>query len=170
MRPNFVKGTQSVFLWRLFQLMRSNRGGVDLLRWIGKMAVTRKRLEDAWMDMFMPMTDTDRIFLQMVDDAIQQGHLGDMNDAPGYLETLNNLGREQHRGAFPFSDNLFTLIFIILADLNETQRERLTSTLSLRGIALQGCRFSVVREALIELFLPRGHPWSGLATGPGQQT
>ena len=168
MRPNFVKGTQSVFLWRLFQLWRLNRGSADLLRWIGRMAVTKKRLEEAWMDVFVPMEGTDPVFLQMVDEALRTGRRRDpQEEGQEFLDTLNGLGREQHRGAFPFTDNLFTLIFIVLADLNETQRERLTSHLSLRGIALPGYTFSVVSEAMIELFCaPRSSlEWPGYRTG-----
>jgi hypothetical protein len=32
LRPHFVKGSQSVFLWRFFQLLRSHRGNTDFVR------------------------------------------------------------------------------------------------------------------------------------------
>ena len=51
MRPHFIKGNQSVFMWRLFQLMKFNRGSQDFLRWIGKFSVVRKRLSDSWVDL-----------------------------------------------------------------------------------------------------------------------
>ena len=38
----------------------------------------------------------------------------------------------QPRKAFPFSDNLTTLMFIVASDLSEAQRERLTNSLSLQ--------------------------------------
>ena len=50
LRPHFVKGSQSVFLWRFFQSLRCNRGHQDLLKWIGKLTVIRKRVLDSWMD------------------------------------------------------------------------------------------------------------------------
>ena len=62
LRPHFVKGSQSVFMWRLFQLMRFYRGSQDFLRWIGKFSVTRKRLADAWGDLFEPATNADPAF------------------------------------------------------------------------------------------------------------
>ena len=37
-----------------------------------------------------------------------------------------------YKKLFPFSDNLTTLIFIVVSDLSEVQRERLTSSFSLR--------------------------------------
>jgi len=52
MRPHFVKGSQSVFLWRFFQLFKAHRGQQDLLRWIGRMSVMKKRIQDAWMDLY----------------------------------------------------------------------------------------------------------------------
>ena len=51
LRPHFVKGVQSVFLWRFFQIFRFNRGHQDMIKWIGKFAVQRKRVQESWMDL-----------------------------------------------------------------------------------------------------------------------
>ncbi len=59
LRVHFVKGSQSVFLWRFFQLLRSHRGQMDFVRWIGKFTVTRKRVTDAWMDLLPDPIATD---------------------------------------------------------------------------------------------------------------
>ena len=45
-----------------------------------------------------------------------------------------------------------SMIFTVLADLQENQRERMTSTLSLRGRTVQTYTFDSVREVFIELF------------------
>ena len=45
--------------------------------------------------------------------------------------------RNRHRNTFPLIDNLFTLIFIVLSDLTETQRERLQSTMALQGLQVR---------------------------------
>jgi hypothetical protein len=58
LRPHFIKGNQSVFLWRFFQLFKAHRGSQDLLRWIGRFSVLRKRIGEAWMDLLQPITDT----------------------------------------------------------------------------------------------------------------
>ena len=59
LRPHFVKGAQSVFLWRLYQFLRCYRGQQDLLRWTGRLAVIKKRLMDSWMDLMPPVLMTD---------------------------------------------------------------------------------------------------------------
>ena len=72
LRPHFVKGNQTVFLWRLFQLMKAHRGSQDLLRWIGRFAVLRKRPADSWMDLFEPTQATDPSYYQSYNDQMQQ--------------------------------------------------------------------------------------------------
>ena len=43
-------------------------------------------------------------------------------------------------------------MFIVQSDLNEQQRERLTSHMTIRGIQVQNYTFEGLREAFIELF------------------
>ena len=50
LRPHFIKNSQSVFLWRFLQLFKAHRGSQDMLRWIGRYSVLRKRLAESWMD------------------------------------------------------------------------------------------------------------------------
>ena len=72
---------------------------------------------------------------------------------------------------FRCQTNLYALTFIVLADLSEPQRERLTSTLTLRGYTVQMYTFEVVREVFLELFcMPKSsldNP--SLRTGGGQR-
>ena len=154
LRPHFVKGAQSVFMWRFFQQIRSHRQNQDFLRWIGKLQVQRKRLQDAWMDLLIPATVADPTFrLQLTEHHAAQMQLGEaLVDPDVALERWNRNLREQHRQLFPLSDNLYALIFIVLADLSEHQRERLTSTLTLRGFDVQTYTFDTVREVFMELF------------------
>ena len=51
LRPHFIKGAQSVFLWRFYLFTRSRRGNIELVKWIGKFSLHLKRLRDVWMDM-----------------------------------------------------------------------------------------------------------------------
>ena len=55
--PHFIKGAQSVFLWRFDQFMKAKRGDIEMVKWIGKFSLFLKRLRDAWMEM-LPMTAT----------------------------------------------------------------------------------------------------------------
>ena len=57
-----------------------------------------------------------------------------------------------HGKLFPFSDNLTTLLFIVASDLSEAQRERLTSSLSLKGVSDTAHTFEAVRTVFVELF------------------
>ena len=70
----------------------------------------------------------------------------------GLLQEYNDRRQREHARAFPLNDNLFALIFLVLADLSEVQRERITSTLTLRGLRVEEYTFRTLREAFIELF------------------
>ena len=63
LRPHFVKGVQAVFLWRFYQFLRCYRGSQDLLRWIGRLSVVRKRLQDSWMDLLPIMNQQNQEFI-----------------------------------------------------------------------------------------------------------
>ena len=52
----------------------------------------------------------------------------------------------------PLNDNLFALTVVVLADLQEAQGERFSSTMSLRGLTISDYTFDAVREVMIELF------------------
>ena len=57
-----------------------------------------------------------------------------------------------HGGLFPFSDNLTTLMFIVASDLNEAQRERLTSSLALLEMNVTAYTLEAVKTVFVELF------------------
>ena len=66
LRPHFVKGKEHVFLWRFLLFFRCYRGAQDMTRWIGRFIITRKRLQDAWMDLFPEYTINDDRYKQEV--------------------------------------------------------------------------------------------------------
>jgi len=146
LRPHFVKSSQSVFLWRFFQLFKAHRGSQDMLRWIGRLSVLRKRIGEAWMDLYTPTLQTEAGFVQNILRPLARQQLADNGiqvpgvfdpfqvlsqvDVDNALEALNTQLRQEHQDRFPISDNLFALITTCLADLNEQQRERMSSTLA----------------------------------------
>ena len=69
------------------------------------------------------------------------------------LERWNNQKRRAHRGQFPLSDHLCTLMKIVQGDITEQQRERLTSHLTIRGIPLQSYTIDLIRTALFGTIL-----------------
>ena len=65
--------------------------------------------------------------------------------------------RNQHQNNFPLSDNLMSLIFLLVqADLNEQQRERFVSSMNIRQIAMPQYTYLQVKQLFLELFwVPR---------------
>ena len=55
--------------------------------------------------------------------------------------------RPQHGQGFPIGDHLLSLIFLTNSDLNEQQRERLTSHLALRGVMMRDYSLRIVQES-----------------------
>ena len=67
------------------------------------------------------------------------------------LERWNNKKRMTHGDNSPLSDNLFTLMAIVQADLTEQQREMLTSHIAIRGVPLHNYTFDLITTAFLEL-------------------
>ena len=49
LRPFFVKGSQTVFIYRFMQFTKFNRGNTDLLKWMTKFQINANRLLESWM-------------------------------------------------------------------------------------------------------------------------
>ena len=96
LRPHFVKGGQSVFLWRLFAFFKAHRGHQDLQQWLGRLTVLRKRMLDAWGDLYEVVGPNDGGFLLWITQQAQatqgQPDAVDLND-PAHIawgvETYN---------------------------------------------------------------------------------
>ena len=123
-RPHFVKGNQSVFLWRFFQFLRFYRGQQDLLRWIGRLSVVRKRLQDSWMDLLPPTNDQDPVFQNdLLELNAQRAVAGELPvDPQEAYPAWSDRRARRHASQFPINDNLFALMFTVQADLSESQR------------------------------------------------
>ena len=57
LRPLFVKGAANVFLYRFQQFMNLHRGNGDMLRWITRFQLSVQRMQEAWNDTYLPITD-----------------------------------------------------------------------------------------------------------------
>ena len=51
LRPHFVNGAYSVFLWRFCSFIRARIRNTEMVDWIGKFDLLLKRVKDSWMDM-----------------------------------------------------------------------------------------------------------------------
>ena len=133
LRPHFMKGTQSVFLWKFCQFNRARWGHIEMVKWIGKFSLLLKRLKDSWAKSKDKTSILPTWLRRMLTDNQEEWNF--------WIRTHKRLERDGmlHRwpttkGFFPFSVNLTTLMFIVASDLSEAQGERFTSSLSLRGI------------------------------------
>ena len=63
-----------------------------------------------------------------------------------------NVLRAAHRAQFPLTDNLMSLVFLVQADLNEIQRERFVTSMSLRQIEMNQYTYLQVKQLFMELF------------------
>ena len=55
--PLFVTGTSNVFLCRFQQFMTLHRGNGDMLRWSTRFQLSRSRMQEAWDDTYVPITE-----------------------------------------------------------------------------------------------------------------
>ena len=135
LRHHFIKGAQSVFLWRFYQFTRARRGNIEMVKWIGKFTLVLKRLKDSCMDMLPMSTLTEEqtqnqyladVAQKNADRQTRSVELLDPN-AQATRDRWNATQVSNHENLFPFSDNLATLMFIVASDLSEAQkRERET--------------------------------------------
>ena len=68
------------------------------------------------------------------------------------LEKYNDFLRAAQKKKFPLSENVMALLFLVSADLNEHQRERLISTLSLQGVMLEQYTTTKLEDTFRDLF------------------
>ena len=154
LRPQFLKGVQNVFLFRLFQFMRLRRGRRDIHQWLARYALMRKRLGDSWNDLYTPPA-VGHVFTteqtdELVDWCSKQGvNVRDLNPAEKQAK-YDNMLRIKHEQNFPFGENLYTLIFMIQSELSESQRTLLTTQLTLRNVRLPDYNFELMRTLFLE--------------------
>ena len=53
LRPHYVKGAQSIFLWRFYRFLRARRGNTQMVKWIVRFTHLLMRLKNAWIDMLL---------------------------------------------------------------------------------------------------------------------
>ena len=130
LRPHFVKGAYSVFLWRIYLFSRARSGNTEMVDWIGNFHLLSKRAKDSWMDMLPLSSMTEQRQAQYQADmarlnAERQGRQQPALDL-NVQETRDNWYATRvatHGSLCPFSDNVATLMFIVGSDLNEPTRK-----------------------------------------------
>ena len=141
LRPHFIKGAQTVFLYRFMQFMKQNRGTMDLQRWMTRFHLLANRLMESWMDLQPDLNLTDATVIatiaerRVLHEQQQQNLAGIAAATPGaeahvpvpwteemsrlVLHNMNTARRTEQRQRFPLSENLSALIFVSLADIHK---------------------------------------------------
>ena len=71
----------------------------------------------------------------------------------GIFSILEGENRAEHTRKFPFSDNLFTLIFLINSDLSDNQRQTVVQHLALRNVRVPEYTYDQIRTLYMELLV-----------------
>ena len=79
---------------------------MDMLRWIGRLSVIKKRVQDAWMDLMPPYTRFSDAFMH--DFAILQTTNREVDEGQAFSEWYER-EKTGHSRSFLINDNLFRL-------------------------------------------------------------
>ena len=159
LRHHFIQGAHNVFLWRFCQFNRARRGILEMVKWIGRFSLSLQRLKDARKDnlQMSTLSEEQRRIQYLADVAQEKAERLTKEETvldpntPQNRERWNTAQVSNHEGLFPYGGNWITLMFIVASDLAEAQRERLTSSLSLKGLNITGYTFAAVKTTLLEL-------------------
>ena len=169
LRPYFVKGVSYIFMWRFMYLFRCWRtNAMDFITWITRFEVAVRRLQTSWVDLTpLPPETLNTVFIRDYFTTQQQEHLTQLihNGASEdeQLTFVRNIReqivtdrRERQKANFPLGDNLVSLIFLVQADLNESQRKRFISAMNLRDVSMMDYTYLSVKQLFMELFCSTG--------------
>ena len=112
LRPEFIKGVQHIFLYRLIQFFNQRRQNLDIHRWIAKYEIQKRRLLEAWMDLIPELTPEHvswPTFNAKVEDYCRRKAREVPEDTDERAVIVNEIQKAEHVDKFPFSDNLLTL-------------------------------------------------------------
>ena len=148
LRPLFVKGASNVFLYRFQQFMTLHRGSSDMLRWITRFQLSRARMQEAWDDTYVPITDVNNPEVRAYVSTLTQEEQNTITPEDA-LSAANARMKVQHSRTIPITENLVALMFVSLADLTQDQRQVLTSLMAHRNRPLADYRIQELREVYL---------------------
>lgn len=108
LRPYFIKGAESIFLWRFLKFFQQKRHGSDFLGWITNFQLSVKRLKESWGDLYRPVTDTGHPTVQQILRE-QPVTAGAAPSADGFEEPLDDEEEEGERAGGVSSETVVPL-------------------------------------------------------------
>ena len=129
-----------------------------MVTWIGLFDITMRRLQNAWMDLYRDYPAPQTVEFTNTLTAAQRAEIAamDAEDRPDAVQQIWNqrteAARQAHQAAFPLPGNLIAMIFIVQADLNEQQRERLVSAMNAQNTPMKNYEYQAVETQFLQLF------------------
>ena len=154
LRPLFVKGASNVFLYRFQQFMTFHRGRSDMLRWITRFQLSCSRMQEAWDDTFVPITDVNNPEVRAYVSTLTQEQQNTITQEEA-LAAANARLKKQHSMSIPITENLVALMFDLLR-LTQDQSQVLTSLMAHRNRPLADYRSA---RSTSKSFVPQGPQW-----------
>ncbi|OLP83800.1 hypothetical protein AK812_SmicGene35404 [Symbiodinium microadriaticum] len=109
--------------YRFQQFMNLHRGNGDMLRWITRFQLSVQRMQEAWKDTYLPITDPMNAEVRALIAGLPAEEQGTITNDEA-MERANERLRDKHARTIPITANLVALIFVSLSDLTQDQRSR----------------------------------------------
>eukprot|EP00435_Cladocopium_sp_Y103_P056798 s1825_g19.t1 len=121
----------------------------------GRFEIAQKRPLASWSDL-LDLSDLPEVGTDEFVAALSAAPQLEMQNLPAFQtvsrETTIANRKRDHMAVFPLSDNLVSLIFLVQAGLNEQQRERFVSSMTIPPIAMPQYTYLQVKQLFLELF------------------
>ena len=143
LRPVFVKGTANVFLYRFQQFMNLHRGNGDMLRWITRFQLSIQRMQEAWNDTYLPITDPNNAEVT----AFIAGLPADVTPEAA-IERANARLQDQHARTIPIKEPCCTHLCLSIGP----HAGSATGIDIVNGRVLADYRLNELREVNLEIF------------------
>ena len=131
--------------------MTLHRGNGDMLRWITRFLLPRSRMQEAWDDTYVPITELNHPEVHAYVQSLSQEDQATITAEEAAAQAYDRLKR-QNALTIAITVNLVALVFVPLADLTQDQRQVLTSLIAHRNRPLADYRIEEVREVYLEVF------------------
>ena len=116
--------------------MNLHRGNGDMLRWVTRFQLSIQRMQEAWNDTYLPITDPNNAEVRAYIAGFPAEEQGEI--APEVaMERANARLQDQHARTIPITANL-----VSLSDLTQDQRQVLTSLMAHRNRVLADYRLN----------------------------
>ena len=109
-----------MFLYCFQRLLALHHGSGEMLRWIARLQPSRSRVQEAWGDTHVPITDLNNLEARAYVTSLQEEQQSTVN-AEEALARANERLKKQYSMTIRITANLIALMFVSLAELAQRQ-------------------------------------------------